>query len=280
MLNEVINVGNFRQQIKESANEFNAKLGAGVESSNKKNNEKSYKESAKKTGVKATEPKKTKELDRSDDMNCTTLDNTTWGNVGEKFKEKIKAQAQGYTSTLEKQSKTERNAEFDDDARIYKSMKKNADARNKAKSEIEHSGIVGSKTPKKEKNTMYENVNLSSPKRLVFKKTTFINEAQMLSRIPEEYKVDGQKIYMKDCKGNEYIVECRKCDYNGNVETIILNYNNEQILNEKVNRMWELFNYDSAKNTGTFKKQDRINEEAKLGELINRARELNKEILK
>ena len=61
MLNEVINVGNFRQQIKESANEFNAKLGAGVESSNKKNNDKSYKESTKKTGVKTTEPKK-KEL--------------------------------------------------------------------------------------------------------------------------------------------------------------------------------------------------------------------------
>lgn len=280
MLNEVINVGNFRQQIKESASEFNAKLGAGVESTNKKNNEKSYKESAKKTGVKATEPKKTKELDRSDDMNCTTLDNNMWGNVGEKFKEKVKVQAQGYTSTLEKKSKTERNAEFDDDARIYKSMKKNTDARNKVKSDIEHSGIVGSKIPKKDKNTMYENINLSSPKRLVFKKTTFINESQMLSRIPEEYKVDGQKIYMKDCKGNEYIVECRKCEHNGNVETIVLNYNNEQILNEKVNRMWELFNYDSAKNTGTFKKQDRINEEAKLGELINHARELNKEFLK
>jgi hypothetical protein len=202
------------------------------------------------------------------------------GNVGEKFKEKVKVQAQGYTSTLEKKNKTERDGEFDNDARIYNSMKKNAEKRNKVKTDIEHSGIVGSKTPKKEKETMYENVNLSSPKRLVFKKTTFINEAQMLSRIPEEYKVDGQKIYMKDCKGNEYIVECRKCDYNGNVETIILNYNNEQILNEKVNRMWELFNYDSAKNTGTFKKQDRINEEAKLGELINRARELNKEILK
>lgn len=280
MLNEVINVGNFRQQIKESASEFNAKLGAGVESTNKKNNDKSYKESTKKTGVETTEPKKTKELDRSDDMNCTTLDNNMWGNVGEKFKEKVKVQAQGYTSTLEKKNKTERNAEFDDDARIYKSMKKNADARNKVKSEIEHSGIVGSKTPKKGKETMYENVNLSSPKRLIFKKTTFVNESQMLSRIPEEYKVDGQKIYMKDCKGNEYIVECRKCDYNGNVETIVLNYNNEQILNEKVNRMWELFNYDSAKNTGTFKKQDRINENTKLGELINHARELNKEILK
>lgn len=266
--------------MKESASEFNAKLGAGVESTNKKNNDKSYKESTKKTGVKTTEPKKTKELDRSDDMNCTTLDNNMWGNVGDKFKEKVKAQAQGYTSTLEKKSKTERNAEFDDDSRIYKSMKKNADTRNKVKSEIEHSGIVGSKMPKKDKNTMYETVNLSSPKRLVFKKTTFINESQMLSRIPEEYKVDGQKIYMKDCKGNEYIVECRKCDYNGNVETIVLNYNNEQILNEKVNRMWELFNYDSSKNTGTFKKQDRINEETKLGELINHARELNKEIIK
>lgn len=279
MLNEVINVGNFRQQIKESANEFNAKLGAGVESSNKKNNEKSYKESTKKTGVKTTEPKK-KELDRSDDMNCTTLDSALIANAGDKFKERVKAQAQGYTSTLEKKNKTDRDGEFDDDARIYNSMKKNAEKRNKVKTDIEHSGIVGSKTPKKEKETMYENVNLSSPKRLIFKKTTFVNESQMLSRIPEEYKVDGQKIYMKDCKGNEYIVECRKCDYNGNVETIVLNYNNEQILNEKVNRMWELFNYDSAKNTGTFKKQDRINEDTKLGELINRARELNKEILK
>ena len=65
-------------------------------------------------------------------------------------------------------------------------MKKNADARNNVKSEIEHSGIVGSKTPKKEKETMYENVNLFSPKRLIFKKTTFVNESQMLSRIPEE----------------------------------------------------------------------------------------------
>ena len=114
--------------------------------------------------------------------------------------------------------------------KIKKMMKKNAEKRNKVKTDIEHSGIVGSKTPKKEKETMYENANLSSPKRLIFKKTTFVTESQMLSRIPEEYKVDGQKIYMKDCKGNEYIVECRKCDYNGNVETIVLNYNNEQIL--------------------------------------------------
>ena len=278
MLNEVVNVGNFRRAIKESVSEFKAKMGDGVETTNKKNNDKSYEESIKKTKVKEFELKKP-EIDRSDDMNGTTLDHTLGANASEEFKKKVKAQAQGYTSTLEKKNKTERDGEFDDNNRIYNSMKKNAEKRNKAKSEIEHSGIEGSNLPKTEKKTMYENVN-STPKRLVFKKTTFVNESQMLSRIPEEYKVDGQKIYMKDCKGNEYIVECRKCNYNGNVETIVLNYNNEQILNEKVNRMWELFNYDSAKNTGTFKKQDRINEETKLGELINHARELNKEILK
>ena len=278
MLNEVINVGNFRQAIKESVSEFNAKIGTGVEATNKKNNDKSYKESTKKTNVKDAEVKK-QEIDRSDDMNGTTLDHTLGANASKEFKERVKVQAQGYTSTLEKKNKTERDGEFDNNSRIYKSMKKNADNRNKAKSEVEHSGIEGSNLPKKEKNTMYENVN-SSPKRLIFKKTTFVNETQMLSRIPEEYKIDGQKIYMKDCKGNEYIVECRKCKYNGNIETIVLNYNNEQILNEKVNRMWELFDYDSSKNTGTFKKQDRINEEAKLGELINHARDLNKEIIK
>lgn len=281
MINEVINVGNFRKSIKEGASEFKAKLGAGVETENKKNNEKSYKEAEKRAkeydgGLgKITKNK----IDRSDDNNRTTLDYTTKGEVNDKYAKRVKAQAKGYTSELEEKNGIEKNAEFDDDGKLYKAFKDNATKRNKAKSDLEHSGLVNSKLPKKEVNTMYESKTLT-PKRLVFKKTTFINENQVLSRIPEEYKVDGQVIHMKDSKGNEYIVECAKCEYNGNIETTIVNYNNQKVLNERVDRMMELFNYDSSKAYGSSNKDMRVNENKCFNDLINHARQLAKDAIK
>ena len=277
MINEVINVGNFKKSIKEGANEFKARIGANVETENKKNNEKSYKEAGKRAkdydGGLGKEKKH--EIDRSDDINRTTLDYTPTGKVDDKYKKRIKAQAKGYTSELEEKNGIEKNGDFDDDLKLYNSLKKNAKERNKAKTDLEHSGIASSNLPKKEKNTMYESKVLS-PKRLVFKKTTFINEKQVLSRIPEEYKVDGQKIYMKDSKGNEYIVECAKCNHNGRIETTIVNYNNQTILNEKLNRMKELFDYDSAKAYGGSNANMRVNESKNFNDLMNHARQLSK----
>lgn len=277
MNNEVINVGMFKKSIKEGANEFKAIIGAGVETENKKNNEKSYKDAEKraKDYDGGLNKEKTREIDRSDDINRTTLDYTPTGKVDDKYKKRIKAQAKGYTSELEEKNGIEKNGDFDDDSKIYNSLKNNAKERNKAKSDLEHSGIVSSNLPKKEKNTMYESKTLS-PKRLVFKKTTFINEKQVLSRIPEEYKVDGQKIYMKDSKGNEYIVECAKCNYNGRIETTIVNYNNQTILNEKINRMKELFEYDSVKAYGNSNANMRVNESKNFNDLMNHARQLSK----
>ena len=278
MINEVINVGAFRKSLKEGTSEFKARLGAGVETENKKNNDKSYKEASKRAkdydgGLgKITK----KEIDRSDDNNRTTLDYTTKGKVDDKYTKRVKAQAKGYTSELEEKNGIEKNGEFDDDSRIYNSFKKNATERNKAKEDLEHSGIASSKLPTNPKNTMYENKTLT-PKRLVFKKTTFVNEKQVLSRIPEEYKIDGQKIFMKDSKGNEYIVECAKCEYNGNIETIITNYNNQTILNEKLNRMKELFDYDSVKAYGSTNKDMRVNESKNFNNLMNHARQLAKD---
>lgn len=278
MINEVINVGSFRKSIKEGASEFKAKMGASVEAENKKNNDKSYKDSNKRAkefdGGLGKE--KTREINRSDDNNRTTLDYTPTGEVDKKYKDRVKAQAKGYTSELEEKNGIEKNGDFDDEGKFYNSLKKNATERNKAKEELEHSGIASSKLPKKEKNTMYESKMLT-PKRLIFKKTTFVNEKQVLSRIPEEYKIDGQKIYMKDSKGNEYIVECAKCQYNGNIETTIINYNNQSILNEKLNRMKELFDYDSLKAYGSSNKDMRVNESKNFNNLINHARQLAKE---
>ena len=137
MLNEVINVGDLRKTVKESTKEFNAKMGVGVETENKKNNEKSYKESSKKIedfdgGIRNTARK----IERSDDKNRTVLDYTPSIEPDEKYKKRVKAQSKGYTSELEEKNGIEKNGEFDDEAKIYNSMKKNADEINKQKSNI------------------------------------------------------------------------------------------------------------------------------------------------
>lgn len=278
MERKIINVGELRKLIKESS-EFKAKLGPNVESENKKNNEKSYKDSEKKAkdfdgGLK--NPSKKEELDRSDDLNQGMLDYTPKTEVDDNYKKRVKAQSKGYISVDdEKSGSKDKDGEYDDDARIYNSMKKNADVRNKAKVEKEHSGIVGSNTEKKEKNTMYEN-KTPKAKRLTFKKTTFINEQQMISRIPEEYKIDGQRIYMKDRDDNEYIVECTKSEKSGKIDINILNFNNEKVLNEQMNRMSKLFGYSVNEAQGNLTNKDRVNESTNFQDILNKARELNK----
>jgi hypothetical protein len=96
------------------------------------------------------------------------------------------------------------------------------------------------------------------PKRLKFKHTKFINESQMLARIPEEYKIDGQRIHMVDSDDNEYIVECTLSQRSGNVETTVVGHNNKRVMNEQVNRIFGLMDYKTPENVA---REARINEE-------------------
>lgn len=268
MINKVLNVGDVRRVIKESSSEFKAVMGKNVEADNKKNNDKSYKDSEKKVkefdgGLKKEAKKET--LDRTFDQNRTTLDYIPSTEPSKEYKERVKAQAKGYVSVEDEKSGSDsKNGKFDDDARIYKAFKDNAEIRNSERDELAHSGLSGDKMKKHEVATMYESKNLK-PKRLVFKKTVFINESQMLSRIPEEYKKDGQIIYMKDKSDNEYIVECVKNKKNDIIETNIVHYNNERILNEQVNRMNQLFNYNTNEAFNT--QRDKTSKD--IGDMLN-----------
>ena len=69
-------VGALKKLIAESAQEFEAKLGPGVKSDNKRNNEKSYKdaEKAAKDFDGGLTPEKKGELPAKEDYNKTTLD--------------------------------------------------------------------------------------------------------------------------------------------------------------------------------------------------------------
>lgn len=244
-------VGELKKIIQESAKEFEPKVGVNVMSDNKKTNDKSYKDTEaaiKKYDGGLKEPKKIKLSDKTD-YNRTTIDYNPRIEPSKEYKEKVKAQMQGYTSKLEKDNGIEKAAEFDTDERIGKQFKDANEKIKKEKEELATSGIQGKNlkgTKTISKNSLYEN-NKPSAKRLNFKHTKFINEEQMLKRIPEEYKKDGQTIYMKDAYDNEYIVECVKSEKSGLIETNVISYQNNAVMNEQVNRIHELFEYKTPK---------------------------------
>jgi hypothetical protein len=240
-------VKDLKRMISESASEFKPVIGSNVTSDNKKNSEKAYKdaeEQVKKLDGGLKDPKKGKLADKVD-ANRTTLDYNPRTEPDKNYKERVKAQAKGYTSTMEEKNKIEKAAEFDEDGKIFNQLTKSGEKIKKEKEDLAHAGLVSHNLPKQERNTMYENT--LKPKRLVFKHTKFINESYMLSRIPEEYKKDGQIIHMKDMAGNEYIVECQASS-TGYIETNIKGYSNKELMTEQMKRISQLMNYKVGDN--------------------------------
>lgn len=270
-------VGELKRIIKESKSEFDAKMGPNVMSDNKRNNEKSYKdaEKAAKDYDGGLRDEKKGELPEKTDGNRTTLDYNPRTEPSKDFKDKVDAQAKGYTSKMEMENGIEKAAEFDNDGKLKKYFTDDADKTAALKKKLADSGIQGHnmKDENKKKNTMYEN-KAPKAKRLRFKNTKFLNEAQMLSRIPEEYKVDGQRIYMKDAADNEYLVECVKSELTGIIETNVLSYSNERVLNEQLDRMNKLFDYETSKEYAPATAKQRIEENSGFKEMLDLSRSL------
>lgn len=272
-------VGELKRLIKESTNEFSPVIGAGVIKANAQNNEKSYKdaEKAAKDYDGGLQPEKKGKLADKTDGNRTTLDYNPRTAPDKSFKDKVDAQAKGYTSKLEEDNGIEKSGEFDKEGKIKKNFTDAAEKANEAKQDLATSGIQGNNLKDKieKKETMFENTTPKA-KRLLFKHTKFLNEEQMLARIPEEYKTDGQKIYMKDSVGNEYIVECTKCEKTGLIETNVVNFNNEQKMNEQRERIEQLFNYSHDTEFASRTPKQRIEESQSFQEMMDLARGLVK----
>lgn len=111
-------VSDIKKLIQESSQEFKAKLGDNVESEDKKNNDKAYKDAekmAKDFNGKFKAPEKAKY--EKVDGNRTTVDVRVDFEPSKEYKDRIKAQAEGYTSVDEKENGIEKaGAEFNDDA--------------------------------------------------------------------------------------------------------------------------------------------------------------------
>ena len=238
-----LTVGSIRSMIEESSNEFKAKLGPGVESGNRTNNGKAYKDAEKRAKdydggladtVKVAKYNKTKE----GDDNRTTLDYEV-DNTDQKYKDRIKAQAEGYTSVAEKENGIEKQGDFEGNKQIFKGITDDADAWKKKMVNARHSGLAARTYDKDtfEHGSLYENKNV---KTAYFKKTTFLTEGHMMSRIPDEFKVEENVFRMRDKTGNEYLLEWK----NGKAE--VIGHKNKHGMNESIDRMKSLFNYNSA----------------------------------
>ena len=116
--------------------------------------------------------------------------------------------------------------------------------------------------------TLKENKQL---KTIFFKKTTFLTEGHMISRIPDEFKKDGEQFKMKDKNNTEYIVEWNQG------KAYILSHSNKQKINESFEKIKKLSNFSINENYKTSTPSSRESETNNITRMLEIMRNINKE---
>jgi hypothetical protein len=280
-MNVTYKVSELKNLISESSNEFKAKLGDSVEREDKKNNGKAYtdaKKRAKDFDGGLNGEVKPKEKYRKDDENGTTID-YVMQNAPDSFKKRVHAQVKGYSSELEENNGIEKQDDYSNNENIYQGIKKSGQERHKNIENFKASGLQASKMPKEtfKKEEMYESkdgfdmrnmidrfksnsqsskkpiTEQKSVKTVFFKKTSFLNEGHMISRIPDEFKNEGVQFKMKDKNGTEYLVEW--ADNSANV----ISCNHKQKVDETMSKFNDYSSYGRERYK-TSTANDRLNE--------------------
>ena len=264
-------VGDLRRIVRESKDEFDPVVGPGVEAEDMRNSKESYKKAKERAkdydgGLTNKEKPKFPEVV---DGNRSMADLNPRTEPSKEYQKDNEARLKGYTSALEEKNGIEKaGADFNEEPgkRLTDAAKK----RDEAELAVANSGLQSSKLKNtaateegtkdsKLKNRLFKE-SAPKPKRLHFKHTKFVNESKMLGLIPEEYKKDGQKIFMVDSVGNEYTVMCEDCKGTNSIEVNVIGYNNQNVLNEQVERMNQLFGYDTKSVFTKQTPQERVNE--------------------
>lgn len=255
--------------------EFKAKIGDGVESSNKREQEKAVRDITKnaeeldsegRKDVKPVQPRV-----EFPDYNKTTLDVNFEYEPDDAWKERVKAQAEGYPSVQNKENNGyDQSLGFDGNKNFYDARKKMSKDRNDLDTIERESGL---KARIKKDEIDYSNKTpfneAKQIKRLIFKNTTFLSESHLLSKVPEDYRVDENRFYMRDKTGTDYLIEC-KADPFGYVHMEVVNKFNKENINEELEKMKRLAGYKYSDDN---KKVDTKQIET-MSESINNFREL------
>ncbi len=247
MGNNIYTVKQLLQLNEESTkNEFNPKFGNGVKR-NSNDNDKAVKEILKNAeslnkGVENKKIKRKPEIE-FEDYNKTPMDANFEYEPPKQWKERVeKLATDGTESDKADYYSTDTNKEF------YKNRNKKYNERSEREENERKKGIVGNNnTQNKAKDytnvSGYVNENAKPLKRLKFKNTIFLSEAQVLAKVPEDYRVDENKFYIQDKTGTDYLVEC-KADPFGYVHMEITNKLNKKIINEELDKMRKLADYN------------------------------------
>lgn len=283
-------------------NEFRPKFGkfgnTNVESENTKNNEKAVKDIINQTGaVTATiggiveNGNKVDIKDtRRQDPNKTTL-NLRFANKPNKsyLENNIDANVQGYPSKAnmdshkddEEEKEMQAHKSGSDFLEAEKERSKNFnDTRIKKDKEglaaRTHEDLSGGHYTIGDKNKKSTNES-KTMKRLHFKNTRFLSEAQMLNKVPEEYKTDGNRFYMRDNTGTDYLVECIVDDTFKTTQLTVLNKINKTEVNEQIKRMQQMYDYNSSDYFNNTNAKSRKLEEGNFSKLLDTMRTLTED---
>ena len=253
-------VGEFKRIIQESANEFKP---VKFNDDNTKINDKSYKEMASATkDYDGGSKNKPKSKTTNYPQHTRGMETLRPQNMTPEMRKRFDAQLDGYVD--EKHKKAHKNdpfgnAEFGDGS-LGKALAKRSEEEASGHTKASQIGLTGSKSGiKKDDNNMFESKKM--PK-LTFKRTTFLSENHMLSKVPDNYKTEGKKFIMNDKANNEYLVEWHD-------KPIVMN---KTQINEQQNRIKELFNYKS--NVKTSSNASRLAENKSFENVLNKARKL------
>ena len=270
-------VGELRRIIRESSqNEFKPKLGPNVERDDKKNAQDAYKTAEKRAkdydgGLKTPEKMK---LSPREDGNKTMLGIDYDNEPGDDYKKRVKAQAMGYASDAEKNNDIEKVGEFNDD--FYENEKKTVKQMSDDRENIRTAGLVSSELKDKDKeygkvNTVF---NEGRMKRLTYQHTKFMNESQIFSKIPEDFKVDGNKFIVRDATESEYLVEWCVDKKNNISEGRIIKERNLRETDKTIDRMAELMGYKSSSVYGRSASRSTINENTNVKDMLDNIRNI------
>ena len=198
-----------RRIIQESVDEFEPKFGSKtLQSDNKKINDKAYKESGERTksydGGARNNKGKAFEYPNTDNKGMQDL---KYDLISDDFKNRVESQSKGYVSVdAEKKHKNEPfgNADFnevdglEERQKEMKRMEVDSKTNGVTSQHLDRRAVSGVSGER-----VFENKITT----IRFKNTTFITENHMLSKVPDNFKVEGKSFIMKDKVNNEYLVE-------------------------------------------------------------------------
>lgn len=262
--------GDLRKKLRESTSEFKPVFGDGVESAEKDLNLKAYQDIKKETenynkGLKQPGgDNRVESINAQLNMGMSDIeyDNET----GKKFNDNTIAGYEGYTSALDKKNhKDEELGNATRNPELAQALVDKAKQTKKEKDSYSEVGITNIQKPKDATHLHKDVVESKTINMLKFKHVQFISESHMLSHVPDEYKVEGKRFCMQDCKGNKYLIEWHE---KPETKKMI----NESQVNSEMNRIKELFNYNGKANNTT--NSIMVNENKGIEDMLVRVRKL------